>query len=995
MLRMILVLGVLALSCPCYGQFGKKLKKFGAKVQQKLDQEVDALTSDDKPEGATNDSTTSTSNNTFIGNKLTELNELQAKQLRKDTSYYNYTLAQAEKVAFFDSRDDEQNVVLSASKGYRQYLTKDAKPLRHEKAFDHNRVGSKVLAINKPMALLNFNLALKNYINPERLKVFFLEKQNEEITTLLPAELIDSLTVADRYAICKTFMNLGIYFHSRGQYLQAEQLNRALIPFISDYLGTTSLAMASTYNNLALIERDLGNYGEAEEYLERALSLIRGRRNAEKLDRAIIQNNQAMLYQEIGQYGRALKTMDDALTLAEKHIKKKGDDYSKLQINKALIFKSQKQYDDAETLLLELKRSKELRLGKRHQDYADIESLLAAVYMGRGKTEQVEPLLTHALEIYKNKFSESHPAYTSTLRLLGQFYFMNDEYEQAWLKSKEVFQLVATNFGNQHPDYQQIQEDLAVIAWNQNQMDTAFHYFHASNDLKLEQLNKFFPALSENEKSKLWAKLRPSFVKFYAFASEQGSPKAIEEMYDIQLAIKGILLSSTSKMRQKILNSDDDALRNDYLEWTYLKEELATYYTLSKQDLVEQGINLDSIEGAANAIEKRMSLKSNDFAEASKLTSVNSRSLSSTLGPEEAAVEIIRFPAFKKQFTEEVKYAVLVLDKTGIRHVVLENGVAMESKLASLYRRSIEFKVEDNRSYSNFWEPVAPLVTNKKTIYLSMDGIYNQINLNTLLLSDGTYLGDETLLISVSSTRDIAKISQTSKLNGKLLMFGFPDYGGTGKVAALPGTKIELEEINNIARIKGIQTEQYLQAQANEAKFKTATTNPGVLHIATHGFFLNDLSESKEVVYGVEISKAKENPLLRSGLMLADAENTITNAKEVSNANNGILTAYEAMTLDLDQTKMVVLSACETGLGEIQAGEGVYGLQRAFQIAGAETIIMSLWKVNDDATQKLMTHFYDEWLTTGDKFTAFKNAQLAIREQYAAPYYWGAFVMLN
>ncbi len=986
---------MLALVSPSHAQFGKKLKQMGEKVQQKLDEEVSSLTNKKKSNEGSEDTTTVAKKNTFVSGKLAELSELQAKQLQKDTSFYNYTLAQAEKVAFFDSRDDEQNVVLTASKRYREYLTSNAKLLPHEKAFERNRIGSKVLAINKPMALLNFNLALKNYIDPERLKEFFLKKHNENITTLLPPTLDDTLTIADRYALCKTFLNMGIYFHSRGQYLHAEQLNRALLPFISDHLGPKSLAMASTYNNLALIERDLGNYAEAETYLNRSLELIQGRRNEEKLDRAVIMNNQAMLFQEIGQYDRALETMDEALVLAEKHISKKGDDYSKLQINKAVIFKSQKQYEAAETLLLQLKKSKELRFGKRHQDYADIESLLAAVYMGQGKKDHVESLLKHALDIYKNKFSESHPAYTSTQRLLAQFYFMNDNYEQAWIRSKDVYRLVGTNFGKQHPDYQQILEDLAVISWNRNQMDSAFYYFHAANDLKLEQLDKFFPALSENEKAKLWAKLRPSFVKFYSFASDYGTSEAIEEMYNIQLAIKGILLSTTTKMRKEILNNEDESLRDDYLEWTYLKEELANYYTLSKQDLVEQGINLDSIEGAANALEKRMSLKSSVFAAASKLTTTNTKSLSTTLGPDEAAVEIIRFPTFKKQFTEEIVYVALVLDVMGIKYTVLKNGVEMETRLASLYRRSIEFKIQDDRSYNNFWEPVAALVTDKKTIYLSMDGIYNQINLNTLLRPDGSYLGDETLLIPISSTRDISKINRKSTPKNKLLMFGFPDYGGTGKVAALPGTKTELEEINKIARIKGIKTEQYLQAQANEEKFKAESTNPDVLHIATHGFFLNDLTESEEIVYGVEISKAKENPLLRSGLMLADAENTIANATEVSDANNGILTAYEAMTLDLDQTKMVVLSACETGLGEIQAGEGVYGLQRAFQIAGAETIIMSLWKVNDEATQKLMTHFYDEWLTTGDKFAAFKSAQRIIREEYEAPYYWGAFVMLN
>ena len=996
MLRITLLVLAFGLSCPLSAQFGKKLKSFGEKVQKKLDEEVSALSSKEgNQETTTTDSTKTYKTTTFVGKKMAELDALKSKQLRKDTSYYNYTLAQAEKVSFFDSRDDEQHLVLAASKGYQEHLTKDAKLLPYEKAFDKNRIGSKVLAVNKPLALFNFNLALKSYLEPALLKAFFLQKEDEDISTLLPATLADTLTIADRYALGKTFLNLGIYYHSRGQFLQAEQLNRALIPYINTYLGSNSIALASTYNNLAMIERDLGNYTEAETYLDRAIALIEGRRNQEKLDRAVMLNNQAMLYQEIGQYERALEKMDDALALAQEHIKKKGDDYSKLQINKAMIFKSQKKYEEAEALLLDLKKAKEVRLGKRHQDYADIESILAAVYMEQGRTEEVESLLTHALDIYKTKLSESHPAYTSTLRLLAQFYFLTDQFEQALVKSQEVYQLVETHFGTQHPDFQQAQEDLAVIHWNMGQTEEAATFFTQANALKMEQLEKFFPALSENEKAKLWAKLRPSFIKFFAFASEQNTPELTEAMYDIQLTIKGILLSSTTKMRQEILNSEDAALRNDYLEWTYLKEELANYYTLSKQDLQEQGINLDSLEQEANRLEKQMSLKSSSFANASKLTVVNSRALMAQLGAEEAAIEIIRFPTFKKAFSSDIQYTVLALDREGIQQTVLTNGVDMETKLASLYRKSIQYKIEDNRSYNTFWAPVAPMVAGKQTLYLSVDGIYNQINLNTILLPDGQYLGDEKLLIAVSSTRDIEKINRNSRLDDQLLMFGFPDYGGTGKVAALPGTKTELDQIRQIARQKGIPTTQYLQAEANEAQFKEVTSNPAVLHIATHGFFLDDLSESEDVVYGVEISKAQENPLLRSGLMLADAENTITNAKEVSNANNGILTAYEAMTLDLDQTKMVVLSACETGLGEMQSGEGVYGLQRAFQIAGAETIIMSLWKVDDTATQKLMTNFYSEWLSTGDKLTAFKNAQLTIRQEYEEPYYWGAFVMMN
>jgi CHAT domain-containing protein len=135
--------------------------------------------------------------------------------------------------------------------------------------------------------------------------------------------------------------------------------------------------------------------------------------------------------------------------------------------------------------------------------------------------------------------------------------------------------------------------------------------------------------------------------------------------------------------------------------------------------------------------------------------------------------------------------------------------------------------------------------------------------------------------------------------------------------------------------------------------------------------------------------------LLRSGLLLAGAAKTISEGRQSSQSEDGVLTAYEALNLNLNQTDMVILSACETGLGQIQTGEGVYGLQRAFRAAGAQSMLMSLWKVDDQATQQLMTGFYSAWLVNGKKQTAFREAQLTLRQQFPHPYYWGAFVMMG
>jgi CHAT domain-containing protein len=149
-------------------------------------------------------------------------------------------------------------------------------------------------------------------------------------------------------------------------------------------------------------------------------------------------------------------------------------------------------------------------------------------------------------------------------------------------------------------------------------------------------------------------------------------------------------------------------------------------------------------------------------------------------------------------------------------------------------------------------------------------------------------------------------------------------------------------------------------------------------------------------VFGVNAENASNNPLLRSGLILAGAGHAISGGgTDISSNDNGVLTAYEAMNLNLEGTNLVVLSACETGLGDVKSGEGVYGLQRAFLVAGADAMIMSLWKVDDAATQQLMTSFYTNWLKLGNKQKAFKQAQLQLMTKYKDPYYWGAFVMMG
>jgi len=251
-------------------------------------------------------------------------------------------------------------------------------------------------------------------------------------------------------------------------------------------------------------------------------------------------------------------------------------------------------------------------------------------------------------------------------------------------------------------------------------------------------------------------------------------------------------------------------------------------------------------------------------------------------------------------------------------------------------------------------------------------------------MPSGAYVLDELSILNVSSLRSLLEITGTITLQKSAVLLGNPSYG-SADIDPLPGTGKEIAAISSILKSNGYKNTIYQNAVATEANIKEVKS-PKLLHIATHGFFIADVKADNNKVFSVPLNNINENALLRSGLLLA-------NAGKAEGANNGVLTAYEAMNLDLTNTDLVVLSACETGLGDIMSGEGVYGLQRSFEVAGAKAVIMSLWKVDDAATQLLMTSFYKNWMQSKNKLASFRKAQKTLKASYPEPYYWGAFVM--
>ena len=781
---------------------------------------------------------------------------------------------------------------------------------------------------------------------------------------------------------------LGLNYIKQGKYPIAESIllqSKNNLSLLSD----TEFIINDLDNNLALAQMALGRSSEAISIYKNLLlqdSLTFGSMHPNYLTSLI---NIGMAYYDVRNFDAAEKSLKKALEISLELYDEESEIYAQVLNNLANVFRGKGQYDLAITTF---ERSKNIYVkveGKKSANYA-------TVIFNTGKTQLLQ---------------ESTGAEKSLL---------------------EALKLRKTILGERHPKYAEITNYLALYYWQKNDLPKSRKYFEETFENFFEQIRLFFPSLSEEEKTKFYMeKLKPTFEQYNSVAAQimKKDPSILGQLYNYQLRTKGIIMVATERLRRNINNSKDSLLISDFDRWKYTKERLSKLYSNNdpRQNLV------DSLNQYANQIERSLVSRSSQFANIYNDEIPDWKKIQTTLKDDQAAVEIIRYrvadPVKAGAFNEEVNYLVLIIDKQSEfpRSVLLTRGNLMEGRYLNNYRNSIRYQIADNFTYSELWKPLAGQFKGFRKIFISPDGVYNQINLSTLVNPiTKEYLIKEIEIQEVTSTRDILSKAKSEKSAGSKYLLGFPSYtlakkeksvetgvkrslrgvdfsetrglrggllrymrSGEG-IAELPGTKTEVEEITKIYEDQGIEANSLTTDQASESRLKDIR-NPGVLHIATHGYFLENVKspdfDESNIYY--------QNPLLRAGIILAGAEDFLLSGINSIDSEDGILTAYEAMNLDLGNTELVVLSACETGLGEVSNGEGVYGLQRAFKIAGARYLVMSMWNVDDDATQRLMTLFYENLAEGKEKYYAFRDAQLELMNEYPEPFYWGAFKIVG
>lgn len=804
---------------------------------------------------------------------------------------------------------------------------------------------------------------------------------------------------------------------NKGLYTEAQEKTQTLIEYRRNRYGLPNhRSYIVPYQIGAEVFLASGNYTTAEAMATRACNVskaIFGDTSMQYLKSLALF---CRIYSAFGDYERAREAGEKAVAGIEKYFGNAHVEIAKPKTDLAMIlfYEGGKPEEIIELLnkALEINKNK---YGTDHPRYAESLQYIASFYIAQKNYPEAKKLLDASDKIWQEKLGKVNTHSADILQLRGEMEWATGQYEMAKQHLTQAADVYKEVFNEDHPRYVAIMSRVGQCWYVMGKMDKALEVCDLTTEKNLQFVKKFFPSMSDREKTKSWALIRPDFEFYYTLALKykDKKPAVLGKMFDIILNTKAILLNASIKVRERILSSDDQELKNKFRDWTRKKEEITAAVELGPEERKLAGIDLKKLEVEAEQLEIELSKGSEEFKLANEEKKINWKSIRDMLEKNEYAAEMVRFRYYEKGFSDSIIYAALIIDpkqRSRPEIIVMSHGKSMETKYINYYRNCVRFLLDDTISYRVFWEPLKATFEAGSKIYLAPDGVFNELNLESLHDRNGRFVIEDANIDLISNCKDIFSsknlVPKSAELRNTAYLLGDPRFYSESAlrpvdegIADLPGTKEEVEEISNILKTSRWEAKSYVGNEAKEEVIKSVK-NPRILHVATHGYFLENLQEDQESTSFSMLNqnKAVDNPLLRSGLYLNNAGDVVEqNSKfDSPTLGDGVLTAYEAMNLNLNSTDLVVLSACETGRGEVQVGEGVYGLQRAFQIAGAKAVIMSLFKVSDKATQELMNIFYRNWIGKGmDKRRAFIEAKKEMMKKKPQPLYWGSFVMVG
>jgi len=835
--------------------------------------------------------------------------------------------------------------------------------------------------------------------------------------------------------------NLALLYKEMGQYEKAETLFIQAKEILKNSLGESSPDYATAINNLAMLYKEMGQYEKAEPLFVQSMQIRKKTLGENHHDYASGINNLAELYVDMGQYEKAESLFIQAMEIDKKTLGEDHPDYATVLNNLAYLYQKMRLYEKAETLFMQAMEIDKKVLGEEHPDYATDLNNLAMLYEEMGQYEKAEPLFVQTKEIRKKIFGETHPKYATVLNNLAGLYESMDQYKKAESLFIQTMEIDKKVLGEEHPDYATDLNNLALLYQRIGQYAKAESLILLINQINVKNLENTFTVLSEKEKSNylrnnmLITENNNSFLYNY----RKASASTFRDNFNLQLFFKSLSLAETRNMLETAGNSRDSTIKNLFNEWRESKKFLSKQYS---QPLSDRMPDLTGVETQTENLEKELNRKSSAFRNQQNDIRISMNDVQKKLQQDEVAIEFVSFNLYNKKWTDSIIYAAYVLHKNDSvpqfvplceekqlgKYFSPSGGAAT---IKAIYRSEVvdedeKTSISGDSLYALVWKPLLPYLQGIKKINYSPAGLLYKIAFHALPAGDSLLLMDKYDLNQYISVRQLALQQEKNTTAKSIALFGDCQFtmdstvivnsipanekantfitanlsrsGNTGGWKQLSGTEEEIKNIQTLFDKNKISSASFSQANATEEQFKSLSGNsPSIIHLATHGFFLPDPEMKRQEGFAADERNAftlADDPLLRSGIVLSGANRVWSGKKPIEGREDGIVTAYEIAQMDLSKTDLVVLSACETALGDIKGNEGVFGLQRAFKLAGVKNMLLSLWKVPDAETAELMKVFYTYYLQGKTARDAFSSAQKDMRKKYK-PYYWAAFVLIE
>ena len=833
---------------------------------------------------------------------------------------------------------------------------------------------------------------------------------------------------AEHPLVANSLNNLALLYDSQGNYPAAEPLLKRSLAISEKALGSEHPNVATSLNNLAALHRAQGNYQAAEPLYKRSLAIREKSLGADHPDVANSLSNLAELYRQQGNYSAAEPLYKRSLAILEKAL---GVDHPLIATslnNLAVLYQVQGNYPTAEPLYKRSLAILEKALGSEHPSVAQSLNNLAFLYQSQGNYPTAEPLYKRSLTIREKALGANHPDVAQSLNNLAVLYAAQGNVSSAEPLYRRSLAISEKALGADHPLIATSLNNLAVLYQVQGNIDRAITFLQKGLEIEEVNLKLNLATGTETQKQAYMQTVSGTTNGTISLhvQSAPTNPAATRLALTTILQRKGRLLDILSTNLQTLRQYITPDIQPQFDQWLTLKSQLA--------NLALKNTPIDKyrpLQQQAEELESNLNLRSAELQTINETVTI--AAVQKQIPTDAVLIEFFRYSPFNpkaalnKDKWGKPRYVAYILQNQGEpKWVDLGEAATLEPSIQT-FRQAIsrpptnpdrdvdpqltvaEVKQVARELDQKLMQPIRPLLGNARHLLISPDSDLNLIPFAALVDQQKRFLLETYDITYLSSGRDLLRQNRKGINLQNPVLFSDPDYGKPSdkliasigrnpcptQIAArgeeitslanqifcqLPNVAAETSAIQNLLP----QAQLLSQSQATKSAAKKLR-NPSILHFATHGFFLPDPPNTNPD------TPIRQNPLSQSALVLANFNQRQSCSDSDSNCN-GLLTAQDVTTIDLRGTKLVFLSACETGLGKVSNGEGVYGLRRAFTLAGAESQVMSLWKVNDQVSRELVESYYKNLKANQGRSQSLKTIQLDLLKKYQYPYYWAAFI---